>query len=74
MPEVAGKTAAAIEEHAIKKTDMADLPAQRAGNPADMAGACARFFNSGPAFNIKLPRRCRPMRPLQGAIAAAWHS
>ena len=55
MPEFARKTAAAIEEHAIKKIDMADLPAQRAGNPADAAGTRARFFNSGNAFNIKLP-------------------
>ena len=43
MPEVARKTAVAIEEHAIKNSDMADLPVQRAGNPADTAGACARF-------------------------------
>jgi hypothetical protein len=29
MPESARKTAAAIKERAIKKIDMADLPAQR---------------------------------------------
>ena len=37
------------------KPDMADLPAQLAQNPRDAAGARARFFNSGNAFNIKLP-------------------
>jgi len=35
--------------------DMADMPAQHAANPGDAAGARARFFNSGNAFNIKLP-------------------
>jgi len=55
MPESARKTMAAAEDHAIRKIDMADLPAQRAGNLADAAGARARFFNSGNAFNIKLP-------------------
>ena len=55
MPELARKTAVALEEHAVRKIDMADLPAQLAGNPADAAGARARFFNSGNAFNIKLP-------------------
>jgi gentisate 1,2-dioxygenase len=37
------------------KIDMADMPVQLAENPADAAGARARFFNSGNAFNIKLP-------------------
>src|SRR6266496_287734 len=46
MPESARKTMAAAEDHAIRKIDMADLPAQRAGNLADAAGARARFFNS----------------------------
>lgn len=55
MLELGRKTITAIETHAIKKIDMADLPAQRADNPADAAGARARFFNSGNAFNIKLP-------------------
>jgi hypothetical protein len=31
------------------------MPVQLAENPADAAGARARFFNSGNAFNIKLP-------------------
>ena len=35
--------------------DMADLPVQLPQNPADFAAARARFFNSGNAFNIKLP-------------------
>ena len=35
--------------------DMADLPVQLPSNPADAAAARARFFNSGNAFNIKLP-------------------
>ncbi|WP_029004444.1 cupin domain-containing protein [Azorhizobium doebereinerae] len=35
--------------------DMADLPAQEALAPADAAQARARYFNSGNAFNIKLP-------------------
>ncbi|HWK46922.1 MAG TPA: cupin domain-containing protein [Stellaceae bacterium] len=39
----------------LGKTDMADMPAQRAASPADAAAARARFFNSGNAFNIKLP-------------------
>lgn len=34
---------------------MADLPAQHASNPATDAEARARFFNSGNAFNLKLP-------------------
>ena len=34
---------------------IADLPAQHAGNPGSEAEARARFFNSGNAFNIKLP-------------------
>ncbi|MGJ5180283.1 cupin domain-containing protein [Bradyrhizobium oligotrophicum] len=55
MAELAREKAAVIEGHAIKKKDMADLPAQRASNPVDAAGARARFFNSGNAFNIKLP-------------------
>lgn len=36
-------------------TDMADLPVQRAEAPRSAAAARARFFNSGNAFNIKLP-------------------
>ncbi|MBT2334695.1 cupin domain-containing protein [Variovorax paradoxus] len=35
--------------------DMADLPAQRPAAPANAAQARARFFNSGNAFNVKLP-------------------
>ena len=38
-----------------KPVDMADLPVQLPDNPKDEAGARARFFNSGNAFNIKLP-------------------
>ncbi|MEO3472115.1 cupin domain-containing protein [Roseomonas sp. CAU 1739] len=36
-------------------TDMADLPVQHAQAPGSAAAARARFFNSGNAFNIKLP-------------------
>lgn len=36
-------------------TDMADLPVQHPQTPATAAAARARFFNSGNAFNIKLP-------------------
>lgn len=37
------------------KIDMADMPAQLAAEPANAAQARARYFNSGNAFNIKLP-------------------
>jgi gentisate 1,2-dioxygenase len=40
---------------ADKPIDMADLPVQLPREPADDAAARARFFNSGNAFNIKLP-------------------
>lgn len=40
---------------ALQKPDMADLPAQLPAAPASMAARRARFFNSGNAFNIKLP-------------------
>lgn len=36
--------------------DMADMPVQHPGAPAGPAGARARFFNSGNAFNVKLPK------------------
>jgi gentisate 1,2-dioxygenase len=36
-------------------TDMADLPVQLPSAPQSAAAARARFFNSGNAFNIKLP-------------------
>lgn len=35
--------------------DMADLPVQQPNAPASAAQARARFFNSGNAFNVKLP-------------------
>jgi gentisate 1,2-dioxygenase len=35
--------------------DMADLPAQLPADPRSAAATRARFFNSGNAFNIKLP-------------------
>ncbi|MDQ8730341.1 cupin domain-containing protein [Bradyrhizobium sp. LHD-71] len=38
-----------------KTIHMADLPMQLPNEPTDAAGARARFFNSGNAFNIKLP-------------------
>jgi gentisate 1,2-dioxygenase len=34
---------------------IADLPAQRASMPTTAAQRCARYFNTGNAFNIKLP-------------------
>lgn len=36
--------------------DMAEMPVQLPAAPADAAEARARFFNSGNAFNVKLPR------------------
>ncbi|KMO18075.1 cupin domain-containing protein [Methylobacterium indicum] len=38
-----------------KPVDMADLPVQLARSPAGPAEARARYFNSGNAFNIKMP-------------------
>lgn len=35
--------------------DMADMPVQLPSNPANAAEARSRYFNSGNAFNIKLP-------------------
>ena len=35
--------------------DMADMPVQFPADPAGPAAERARFFNSGNAFNIKLP-------------------
>lgn len=37
------------------KPDMAEMPVQLPAAPRDDAGGRARFFNSGNAFNIKLP-------------------
>ncbi|MBS7791676.1 cupin domain-containing protein [Roseococcus sp. SDR] len=49
-------------------TDMASLPVQRPKAPATPAAARARFFNSGNAFNVKLP----PVPAAEfGGIAAA---
>ena len=39
----------------LQKPDMADLPAQHPAAPNSPAEARARYFNSGNAFNIKLP-------------------
>ena len=36
--------------------DMADMPVQLPATPNSEAEARARFFNSGNAFNVKLPR------------------
>jgi gentisate 1,2-dioxygenase len=52
---------------AITKLRMADMPAQRAQAPADAAAARARFFNSGNAFNLKLP-------PVPAAVFAQAHT
>ena len=53
--------------------DMADLPVQHPADPASEAARRARFFNSGNAFNIKLPpvpaRRFDAV--LDAALAAA---
>ena len=35
---------------------IADLPAQRARSPNSKAEARARYFNTGNAFNLQLPR------------------
>lgn len=47
--------AAVLSKPELSKPDMADLPAQHAAAPATEAEARARFFNSGNAFNIKMP-------------------
>lgn len=39
----------------MERMDMADLPVQLPESPATTAASRARFFNSGNAFNIKLP-------------------
>jgi gentisate 1,2-dioxygenase len=38
-----------------RKIDMADMPVQHPSAPIDAAQSRARFFNSGNAFNIRLP-------------------
>ena len=40
---------------ATHKIDMADMPVQAPLAPVGLAAARARFFNSGNAFNVKLP-------------------
>lgn len=49
--------------------DMADLPVQLPAAPVSAAAARARFFNSGNAFNIKLPPV--PAADFAGVLAAA---
>ncbi len=49
--------------------DMADLPVQHPAAPASEAAARARFFNSGNAFNIKLPPV--PARSFDAVLDAA---
>jgi gentisate 1,2-dioxygenase len=39
----------------MSTNDMAEMPVQLARNPANAAEARSRYFNSGNAFNIKLP-------------------
>lgn len=46
---------AALSPETDQKPDMADLPAQHPAAPHSRAEARARYFNSGNAFNIKLP-------------------
>lgn len=45
----------AVDTATATVTDMADLPMQHPRAPASAAQARARFFNSGNAFNVKLP-------------------
>lgn len=52
-------------------TDMADLPVQHPQAPATKAAARARFFNSGNAFNIKLPPVPAADFAAQAAMAVA---
>jgi hypothetical protein len=40
---------------AARKIDMADMPVQMPSADGDAVAARARFFNSGNAFNVKLP-------------------
>ena len=49
-------------------TDAADLPVQLPQNPQGIAAARARFFNSGNAFNIKMP----PVPAADFANVLAW--
>ena len=49
--------------------DMADMPVQLPAAPADAAQRRARFFNSGNAFNVKLPEV--PARVFVEPVAAA---
>lgn len=57
---------------------IADLPAQHAGKPETQAEARARFFNSGNAFNIKLPPvpnavfADQPMRALEPSTSTGF--
>ena len=54
--------------------DMADMPVQLPQSPAGPAEARARFFNSGNAFNVKLPKvpaRCF-VDEAQAALDAGW--
>lgn len=53
MNDTATDTAAHTAAHMA--IDMADLPMQHPRAPASAAQARARFFNSGNAFNVKLP-------------------
>ena len=52
MPDLLVKPAA---EAAGKPVDMAQMPVQLPTRPGGPAEARARFFNSGNAFNVKLP-------------------
>ena len=56
---------------ASKPRSIADLPAQRAANPASEAQSRALYFNTGNAFNIKLPEV--PDRSFTDEPARALH-
>jgi quercetin dioxygenase-like cupin family protein len=54
---------------AAHKIDMVDMPVQRPSSPDGAVAARARFFNSGNAFNVKLPPV--PARAFRAEPAAA---
>jgi mannose-6-phosphate isomerase-like protein (cupin superfamily) len=54
---------------ASRRIDMAEMPVQVPEAPTSAAGARARFFNSGNAFNIKLP--AVPAAAFRGEVGVA---
>ncbi|MCX5496693.1 cupin domain-containing protein [Kaistia dalseonensis] len=71
MTEVIAKTIDTAKTADTARTiDMAEMPVQLPAHPAGSAEARARFFNSGNAFNVKLPPV--PAAGFTDEIAAAF--